>query len=142
MKSRRGKTKWEDLLSIILLMLIGLMHSTQYLPQAARGLLRTASLPLMGVILVVSWYQSEKYNHLPPEERRDLDRQWEDERGVMVQRQAVHFCWQVEIWLLFGLYIPITFGMGRQDLATVVFELMILRSVFFYAVRWWFNRKY
>ena len=77
-----------------------------------------------------------------PEERRDLDRQWEDERGVMVQRQAVHFCWQVEIWLLFGLYILFTFGMGRQDLATVVFELMILRSVFFYAVRWWFNRKY
>ena len=138
----RGKTKGEDLLSVLLLLLVGLIHGAQFLPGAMGKVLKTISLPLLTLFLVVSWYQSEKYNNLPPEEQRDLDRQWEDERGRMVERQAAYVCRRAEDFLLVGLYCLFNWKMGQPDAASVVFLFMVLRLILFFAVRWWLNRKY
>ena len=138
----RGKTKGEDLLSVLLLLLVGLIHGAQFLPGAMGKVLKTISLPLLTLFLVVSWYQSEKYNNLPPEEQRDLDRQWEDERGRMVERQAAYVCRRAGGFLLVGLYCLFNWKMGQPDAASVVFLFMVLRLILFFAVRWWLNRKY
>ena len=78
MKQRRGKPSRLQWIMSLVLILAGLLFSLPVFPEEIRRSLPQALFVPGFVVLLVLWRQKEKYDDLPLEERKELDRENRD----------------------------------------------------------------
>lgn len=150
MKQNRGKPSkglWAACLGLIL---VGLLFLLPVFPEYLRERLPPVLVMSGFFALLLLWRQKEKYDDLPPEKQKELDRENRDERNQMVYEKTAWRCWQGETVLFFTTYLAVLLFwdkipvLGQLDYRIFSWVLPVLwvRILIFELVRWWLNRKY
>lgn len=150
MKQRRGKPSRLQWIMSLVLILAGLLFSLPVFPEELRRSLPQALFVPGFVVLLVLWRQKEKYDDLPLEERKELDRENRDERNRMIYEKTAWCCWQGETILLIAAFFLMVLFMDKVDFLkqlrsrdmNLIFLLYWLRILIFELARWWMNQKY
>ena len=145
MRKSRGKPKkWEWALALGMI-LTGLLLELPFVPELLRGRLAAILLPTGLVFFLVLFCQKERYEDLPCEEQKEMDREERvDERGRMLRGRAAWLSWQVEtVLLLVGLLAVVVFF---EDFDLDVFRGLLLlwwlRLLMIEFFRWRLEKKY
>lgn len=150
MKQNRGKPSKGLWVMCLGLILTGLLFLLPVFPEYLRERLPPVLVMSGFFALLVLWRRKEKYDDLPPEEQKELDREDRDERNQMIYEKTAWRCWQGETALFLVVYlaaalfwekIPV---LNQVDYRIYSWGLMIywVRILIFEGVRWWMNRKY
>ena len=150
MKQVNGKPKkWQWLLCLGMIGTGFLLQLPIFPAELGDRLSPVLAISGLGILLLL-WRRKEKYDDLPREEQRKLDRRDRDERNQMLYEKAAWRCWQGETMLFFLSYILLAlFADKISFLAHVdyrIFSWILLaywvRVLIFELVRWRLGRKY
>lgn len=154
MKQNRGKPKKWDWICSGGLILSGLLLQLPFVPELLRERLSPALFMSGAILLLLMWRKTEKFEDLPLEEQRELERRDRDERGQLIYEKTAWLCWRGEtllmcaaliLFLLFFDSIPLFSGMDYRSFRQINFWIMILwwaRLLIFELIRWLMDRKY
>ena len=145
MRKSRGKPKrWEWALALGM-MAAGLLLELPFVPEPLRGRLAAVLLPTGLVLFLILFWQKERFEDLPYEEQRELEREDRvDERSKMLRGRAAWLSWQVETAVLMGGLVAIAVFFEDFDLNMFRGLLMLwwLRLLLFEAFQWRMEKKY
>lgn len=150
MKQVNGKPKrWHWILCLGMIG-AGLLLLTPVFPEELGNRLSQVLVVSGFLVLLVLWRRKEKYEDLPLEKQKELDREDRDERNQMIYEKTAWRCWQGETVLFVLAYLVLAlFADKISFLAHVnyrIFSWILLaywvRLLLFELVRWWMNRKY
>ena len=145
MKQRRGKPSRLQWIMSLVLILAGLLFSLPVFPEVLRRSLPQALFVPGFVVLLVLWRQKEKYDDLPLEEQKELERADRmDERKRMLRERAAWLSWQVETGVLAVGMLSFVVFTKRASLAFFhgVLILWWARMLAFGLFRWLLEKKY
>lgn len=142
MKRKSGKPqKWEWALSIGLT-LSGLLLMLPIFPELLRERLPPVLLSTGSILLVIAILQFFIFKSLPPEEQREREREYRDERNVMISEKAANMVLAGETVGL--LVLIVVYGLLFENQA--VFQLLVwvnfFRMVGMVLTQWLVGRKY
>ena len=93
-------------------------------------------------VLALLFFQRERYQELPPEERRELDAEDGDERVQMIRRRAAWRCSQAEDVALLAAALLYAVFYDPVLAHNIPFWLYMARRLAAEALCWYFQRKY
>lgn len=93
-------------------------------------------------VLALLFFQRERYQELPPEERRELDAEDGDERVQMIRRRAAWRCSQAEDVALLAAAVLYAVFYDPVLARNIPFWLYMARRLAAEALCWYFQRKY
>lgn len=132
----------DDMIQCLCLLALGLSSYSPFIPEAVKNILGPILLVVLVVLLLVSIAMNQQRRDMPPEEKRELERESRDERSLMIQSKAALLCHKAEDWGLILLIALFIFVLDMREAAYAVYWLLILRFCSYVALRWWLNRKY
>lgn len=132
---RRKSTLFEQGISCIILIAVGISNAPFFPDPLRRRLYPFVILGLLLTLFVHLWYQ---VSH----SKEDIKRAQKDERNQLILDKAIWCCWQVEDWLLLGLFALFGLGFEQYEIAYLLLWVLVGRNLLTFGVRWWLNRKY
>ena len=132
---KRKSTLFEQGLDCVVMLAVG-VSNTMVLPHPVRH--KIFPLVILVLFLVIFADHGYKTRH----SKEDIQRAQRDERNQMLLEKTVWYCRQAEDWLLLGLFVALSVGFGRYDLAYALFWVLVGRSLLAFCIRWWLDRRY
>ena len=139
---RKNKPIRNDLIQCAAFLILGFGSFFPFVPEAWKDIFDAVELVMLVVLLLASMALDWQSRNMPPEEKRDLERESRDERNLMICSRAALFCEDVEDWLLIVLCALILLFTDYRGVACVLYWTQVFRYLLFAAARWWINRKY
>lgn len=130
----------DDLLQCLTMLAVGL--TAPFIPEWIKNVLGPIMLVFLIIMLVAVLVLEQQRRDLPPEEKRDLERESRDERSLMIQAKAALLCRKAEDWGLILLFALFALALDMREEAYWIYWFLILRCCLYTALRWQMNRKY
>lgn len=132
----------DDLMQCLCMLAVGLGNYSPFIPERMKNFLGPILLVFLIIMLVAALGLEQQRRDLPPEEKRDLERESRDERSLMIQAKAALFCQKVEDWGLILLFALFALVLDMREKAYMIYWFLFLRFCLYAATRWWMNRNY
>ena len=132
----RTHTLFDQGLSCIILLVLGIYNTAPFIPPSLRRTLEPFLFPVLVLVLLVNWYHASKHS------KEDIRREQRDERSQMILEKSVWYCHQAESGILLGLYAIFTLPLHEYETAGILLWVLIGRNLLAFSIRWWLNRKY
>ena len=132
----RKHTLFDQGLSCIILLVLGISNATPFISPSQRRTLDPFLIPVLLLVLLVSWYHETKHD------KENIRREQRDERNQMILEKSVWYCHQAESGILLVLYAILILFLDEYETASILLWVLIGRNLLAFVIRWWLNREY
>lgn len=133
--TRKDDTLWEQGAHCVTLLVLSIINAP-VIPYRIRRPLT------LFMLLALVWFWLIDSRKRTSYSEGELERERQDERCRMIQKQAVWYCHVAEDWIMLVLFAIFGLFVQNDMAACITMWVLVARCLFSFIIRWWLERKY